>query len=183
MSDKNNVTASKPKIGGAVYRAPLGTALPKSATEELNADFKSLGYISEDGVVNSNSMTTEKVKAWGGDVVLEDETEKTDTMKMKFIEGLNVDVMKAVYGDKNVVGDLKTGITIKANSEPQAECCWIIDMILKGALKRVVIPNGKVTSVGDITYKNGQPVAYETTISATPDAEGQTHYEYIVAVS
>lgn len=181
MSDKNNVTASKPKVGGAVYRAPLGTVLPTDATSELNEEFKSLGYISEDGVVNSNSMTAEKVKAWGGDVVLEDETEKTDSLKMKFIEGLNVDVMKAVYGDDNVIGDLKTGITIKANSVPQKECCWVIDMILKGALKRVVISNGKVTSVGDIAYKNGQPVAYETTISAIPDAEGQTHYEYIVA--
>lgn len=183
MSDKNNVTASKPKVGGAVYRAPLGTVLPTDATSKLNEEFKSLGYISEDGVVNSNSMTTEKVKAWGGDVVLEDETEKADSLKMKFIEGLNVDVMKAVYGDENVIGDLKTGITIKANSTPQKECCWVIDMILKGALKRMVIPNGKVTSVGDITYKNGQPVAYETTVSATPDAEGQTHYEYVVAAS
>ena len=54
-------------------------------------------------------------------------------------------------------------------------------MVLKNALKRVVIPCGKVTSVGDVTYKAGQPVAYETTISTTPDSDGQTHYEYIVA--
>ena len=78
MANKNNVTASKPKLGGAVFRAPLGTPLPTNATDELNKAFASLGYISEDGVTNSNTMTTEKVKAWGGDVVMEDETEKTD---------------------------------------------------------------------------------------------------------
>lgn len=181
MTNKDNVTASKPEIGGAVHRAPIGTPLPTSATEKLNETFASLGYISEDGITNSNTMTTEKVKAWGGDVVLEDETEKTDTMKMKLIEGLNVDVLKAVYGDSNVSGSLEAGIIIKANSVPQEECCWVVDMVLKNALKRVVIPCGKVTSVGDVTYKAGQPVAYETTISTTPDSDGQTHYEYIVA--
>ena len=30
--DAKNVTAAKPKVGGAVWRAPLGTALPTDAT-------------------------------------------------------------------------------------------------------------------------------------------------------
>ena len=182
MAAKDNVTASKPKVGGAIYRAPLGTMLPKDAISELNEAFKSLGYIGEDGIVNGNSMTTEKVKAWGGDVVLESETEKTDTFKVKLLEALNVDVLKAVYGDGNVTGDINTGIAVKANNEEQKECCWVVDMILRGGImKRVVIPNGKVTNVGDITYKDGAPIGYETTISAVEDAEGQTHYEYIMA--
>ena len=44
-----NVTVGKPKVGGAVHWAPLGTALPTSATEALNAAFVDLGYVSEDG--------------------------------------------------------------------------------------------------------------------------------------
>lgn len=183
MSIKDNVTASKPKKEGAVYRAPLGTTLPTDAKTALDEAFKKLGYTSEDGLTNSNSMTTEKVKAWGGDVVLESETEKTDTFKMKFIESLNVDVLKSVYGDANVTGDLESGIVIKANNDPQKECCWVIDMVLKNGLKRIVIPNGKVTAVGDITYKDGQPISYETTISAVEDSDGQSHYEYIVGVT
>ena len=43
--DAKNVTAAKPKVGGAVWRAPLGTALPTDAKTELDAAFKSLGYI------------------------------------------------------------------------------------------------------------------------------------------
>ena len=30
-----NVTAAKPKVGGAVWRAPLGTTLPKDAKSDL----------------------------------------------------------------------------------------------------------------------------------------------------
>ena len=100
------------------------------------------------------------------------------------IEVLNLDVLKAVYGDSNVSGTLATGITINANSTEQSDCCWAIDMVMRnGALKRVVIPNGKVTTVGNITYSDSAAVGYETTVSAHPDASGQTHYEYIKAAS
>jgi hypothetical protein len=181
MASNQNVTASKPKKGGAIFCAALGTTLPTSATAALDQAFVSLGFVSEDGVVNSNSPSSESVKAWGGDEVLYYQTKKPDTFKFALLEAMNPAVLKAVYGDKNVTGDISTGITVKANSEEQADRCWVIDMILKGgAAKRVVIPCAKVISVGDITYKDNATVGYDTTIGATPDSDGNTHYEYIV---
>lgn len=182
MADVKNVSFGKPLIAGAVAVSAFGATLPTDATTKLDTKFKTLGYVSEDGVTNSNSPESEKIKAWGGDTVLVTQTEKPDTYQFTLIEILNLDVVRLVYGDENVSGTLQTGITIKANSKPMKAKCFVIEMLLNNAIKRVVIPNGVVSEVGDIVYKDDEAVGYETTIECLPDKDGNTHYEYIKGV-
>ena len=88
MANNNagQVTAGKPKVGGSVFRAPLTATLPTDAVTALAVDFVNQGYCSDEGFKNNMGITTETVKAWGGDVVLNTQTEKTDTFTVTLIE-------------------------------------------------------------------------------------------------
>lgn len=179
MTNVDNVSVGKPKVGGAVHAAPAGTTAPTSAVTALSDAFKDLGYISDEGVKNNGERSTNKIKAWGGDVVASVQTDKTDTFTMTFIESMNSNVMKVAYGSTNVSGDLNSGLTVLVNSTELEEWVIVVDMVLKGGIaKRIVIPKGKVDSISEITYEDEELIGYQCEITALPDSAGNTHYEY-----
>lgn len=179
MPKAENTSAGKPKVGGAIYRAPVGTILPTDAVSELNEAFVDLGYCSEDGVTNSNSPESTTQKAWGGDTVLNAQTARPDKFKFKLLEALNPEVLKTAYGDEKVTGTIEEGIKVSVGSEDTGLHAYVIDMVLKNAVKRIVVPRATLTSLADIGYKDNDSIGYEVEISAESDATGHSHYEYI----
>lgn len=184
MSDAKNVSYAKPKIGGAISFAPVGTPLPKNAKEKLNSAFVNVGYCSNEGLSNDVKKESDVVKAWGGDTVANIDKGMTDTFKFKMIEALDINVLKLIFGDKNVTGDLNTGIGIRVNNKESESHSWVVDMILTGGiLKRMVIADGKITDVGEITYKDDDTIDFDTTMTAYAGDESfdfDTHKEFIV---
>lgn len=177
-----NVTVGKPNVSGAVYRAPIGTTLPTDATTALDAAFVSLGYVSEDGLSNNNELSVEATKAWGGNIVLRSLTEMNDEFSLTLIETKNEDVLKAVYGDDNVTVDASGNVTVNVVAEDPEEAVWVFELALRGGIaRRIVIPDGAITSRDEITYNDSDAVGYGITISAYPDASAKTHVEYTEA--
>lgn len=179
-----NVSTGKPNVAGGIWIADAGTTLPNDATTTLGGDFTALGYVSEDGLVNSNSPESDTGKAWGGDIVITYQTEKPDTFQFTLIGSKDVDVLETVYGSANVSGTLSTGITVNANADEAEEHVWVFEIVMRdNTFKRIVVPAGKITEVGDISYTDEDIVGYELTIQAFPDSSNNTHYEYIVEVA
>lgn len=187
MSNTNNsanVSAGKPKIDGAIFRAALGTTLPTDASSTLGSAFKPMGYVSSDGITNSNSISISNIKAWGGDTVMVSQTDKTDTISFTLIESLNENVIGAVFGTDNISGTIATGMTVKVNGDAQKEAVWVINVALGGDVaKRIVVPNGIISGLADIVYKDDTAIGYGITLSCLPDTNGNTHYEYILKAS
>lgn len=167
--DTKKVSVGKPKIGGAVYRAPVGTALPTDTTTELAEAYKCLGYISEDGMENEIKVESDEVKAWGGDTILTPQKSKSETFKFTLIQVLDEDVLKTIYNTSNVTGTLTDGITVRINSDEAESAIYVFELILTdGAVKRIVVPNGKLSELGAISYKDDEPIGFEVTITALP---------------
>lgn len=179
-----NVSTGKPNKSGAIFFAPLGTTLPTDADAAKDGAFVALGYVSEDGLENDNSPESSQIKAWGGDTVLNMQTDRPDSFHFTLLEVLNSDVLKAVYGDNNVTINGSGDVTVKATADDLGSGCWIIDMVLRGnRKKRIVIPNGTISELGTISYKDDDAIGYELTITDVPDSNGVYHYEYIKAAT
>jgi hypothetical protein len=184
---KENVTFGKPKVAGAIYRAVCGegVTIPTTVSEDLDTDLKCLGYISDDGVSHNMENSDDGIKAWGGDTVLVPDVDRTDSFQFTLLEVMNEEVLKAVFVDSNVTVTAATSsapkqIAVASNSAVQPDCVWVIDMVMQGNNpKRVVIPKGAITEIGEVVYKDDEAVGYQITVNGKADSSGNTHYEYM----
>ena len=183
MNDSSKVSFGKPKATGALFVAPKGTTLPTNASASLDAAFKGLGYVSEEGLVNNTETDVEDTFAWGGDKVLSGQTTYAEMFTFNLIE-TNIEVAKLYYGEDavTVAGE---NITIKANGKPLPEIVFVAELVMTGGrVKRIVVERGQIVDrSGEITYVDGEAVAYPIVLKAFPDADGNTHTEYIALVA
>lgn len=181
-NDVNNVSVGKPMADGAIFVAPAGTAVPTDATTVLSEAFVNVGFISEDGVSNEVETDTEEIKAWGGDIVLTPTTSRSEKFSFTMIE-TNEASLKLVYGAGNVTvsGD---NISISHNGKEREEYVAVVETLFgKDRVRRQVVPRAKVLEVGEIVFKDDEPVGYETTLSGLLDEAGNTAYTYIAKIA
>lgn len=179
-----NVLSGKPLATGGILRAPIGTTLPTDATTAPGAEFKALGYVSEDGVTETQDRSTDKIKAWGGDTVKVVQTEHSLTYKFTLIETLNADVLKVAHGDSNVSTTSPTPTTgtlqtVQVTGDELGHSAYVIEVKDGDARVRIAISDGQVTEVGDITYSDGDVIGYEVTVECFPDENGVKAVKFI----
>lgn len=185
QNNASNVSTGKPKVGGAIFVAPKGTALPTNASSALPEAFVNLGYASEDGLVNNTETDSNDINAWGGDTVLSVQTSYKETFTVNLIETKEA-VLAQYYGPENVSVDGSGNITVKHNSKTLPEQVAVVEVVLAdGRIKRTVIPAAQISDrSGEISYTDGDPIAYPIVWNAKPFSawDGDTARDYIAAV-
>lgn len=153
-------------VDGVVSSAPLATAAPTAVDSALNVAFNDLGYVSEDGVTESNTQSTEKIRAWQRNaVVREVVTEGETTYQLTLIQ-TNTDTLSEYYGLETADIDTDDGSFVTSGGVERPRRSYVIDVIDGDELIRKYIPDGAVTEVGDQVFQNGAPIGYEVTITA-----------------
>lgn len=180
-----NVVAASPNVAGGVAFAPLGTALPTDASTALAAAFKRFGYISEDGVVPSgDAASTEDVRGWGGDIIARLKTAgSVERYDYTLVELMSDIVNQFIYGTGNVTvtpptSSAGTKVAIVDKGQEPSDCVIVVDMVYKGKLARIVIPNGTTLVTGKNPLTHGALAGYQLQTTCLPDANGNRQYIY-----
>ena len=120
-SNKNNVanvSSAKGVKGGYIFTAPAGTALPTDYRTALPEAWKCLGYISEDGYVETLDSDSEDIKDMNGDLMASPQTSRVESAQLTLAE-IKAATLKVMYGSGNVKDEAGM-ITVKHNGDSLA---------------------------------------------------------------
>ncbi|MGW2425063.1 phage tail tube protein [Streptomyces sp. NPDC001709] len=172
-----NANAVRVAVTGAAYVAAPKSKLPTDSTTAWDAAFTDIGWISDDGITESNSTDTTEIKGWqGGQTVRKVISSSEMTFQFTAIETSKTVLELYHKGSKVTTTSGKSVLAIKAPGPDRRT--FGFDVIDGDSHIRIVIPDGEVTETGDITYKSDEAVAYELTVTAYPGADGTVAIKY-----
>lgn len=184
MANKSsNVLVAKPLSTGGCLIGPVGTALPTDEKTALTAPIKAVGYLTDAGVTLKDGKSSTKIKAWGGDTARTVSTDHTVTVEFGFLEFLNGDVLKEVYGADNVTITPASATegeraAIKITGADLPRRVFVFEVKDGDARVRIVLPNAQITDSSDLKFDDGSAVAPQVTVEAYADASGVKAYLY-----
>jgi hypothetical protein len=161
------LTASKVRVAvsGEVYVAPTGTALPTDTTAALNAAFKAMGYVSEDGITQENERDIEDILAWQNAAVVRSRvTSAKESFTFTLIE-TSKDTVEFAYGT-TVTQSAPHGTYTITPSATGGSKAFVFEIIDGTNIKRIAIAEGEISERGETVYASGEPIGYEVTVVA-----------------
>lgn len=176
-----NVSTTKFLKGGYLFWARLSDTLtiPTDIGTQLSADFKCLGFISEDGLSESVDGGSETIPDANGTIVHTYKESHTETLTVTPIEVM-AEALKLQLGSDNVT-DADGVITASHNwGNANDEFAMVAELVLKdGRRWRKVIPRANVSEVGEASMNSTTVTGREVTITYLADADGVTCVDYI----
>lgn len=191
VSNQNvaQLIAPSPRTSGSVMWGPVGTALPTTSYAVLvggtfPVGLNDLGFIDDNGLKQKENRKTTDVFAWGGSLVGTLQESYDRTMTYKLLQFNNQQVQAAGHGIANVSTVAATStngneIAVLLNAKLLDTRAWVFDGIYNLQLARVVIPIGRVVSIGEVDITHKMYSTLECTLKAYPDASANHGYMYL----
>lgn len=155
-------------VTGVVSCGPTTSDAPTSSASTLDTDLVDLGYVGDGGVTESRARSTKDIKAWqNGDTVRTTVTDAKFTVKFVLIE-TKAAVLEVFYGTTTTGATSTDGKLAIVPTATGGRKSWVIDVVDGSEDKRIYLPSGEVTEVGDVVYANGEPIGYEITVTGYP---------------
>lgn len=174
MPSKANVYAGRPKVTGVIYRGPKGQNLPTDATAVINASFKELGYVSEDGITRTIESSYETRKAMGGDEILRERDELAVKFEFTLVEYLHPEARTAKYGSQSA------GNKLSYRGDEPDDASWVIETEHKGKAVRIVIPDASDRAESqELTIDGKTEWGMKIELTCARDSSGVFFYEYL----
>ena len=182
--DKSNVLIGTPNqlTTGAIAKAAIGTALPTDATTALNASFTDSGYVSENGLSLTPSVSTADIRDWSGTLVRRIIQTFDGTLSWEMLQ-TDEQAMKVAFGDENVTATAATSahgnqLAVSLGAELPERASWVFSMKDGDHRMRIVVPDGQITTVGEVSFTSSAAIVWPVTLSCYPDASGKSIYIY-----
>ena len=170
---------------GAILCAPLGTEIPtlddlRPSGVTLDDEFKDAGYANEDGLALTPDMSTNAIKEWGGAVVRQVLEEFNGSIAFTLIQ-TDETAFKMAFGDDYVTAQAATAdhgnqLMAKIGAHLPDAKAWVFKMKDGAARMLIVVPNGQVTTLDEVTFNATDPVGWAITLSCYPDDTGTSIY-------
>lgn len=179
-NNQENVSSAKGVKGGYIFSAPVGTALPTDIKTTLNTAFKCLGFISEDGYVETVDEDSDDIVDMNGDVMDSTNSNRVESAQFTLAE-IKSETLKRMYGAANVT-DANGVITVKHNSDSHDIFSYVLELVLKNGRRwRKVVPRGKSSELDDLTIASSELCQRALTIKYLSDEHGNTCYDYFAS--
>ena len=176
-NNQANVSSAKGVKGGYIFSAPVGTELPTDIKTKLDPAFKCLGFISEDGYVESIDEDADDINDMNGDVMDSTNSKRVESAQLTFAE-IKAATLKRQYGDANVT-DENGLITVKHNADSHDVFAYVLELVLKNGRRwRKVVPKGKSSELDDLTIVSSELCQRALTMKYLTDEQGNTCYDY-----
>ena len=176
-----NVSAGKGVKGGYIFSAPVGTTLPVKVVKnksELDEAFECLGFISEDGYVESVSEDSNDIVDMNGDLMDSSNSNRVESAQLTLAE-IKASTLKRQYGEDNVTDEAGL-ITVKHNSDSHPTFSYVLLLLLKnGRAWTKVVPCGQSSELDDLTISSSELCQRALTMKYLTDESGNTCYDYI----